>query len=527
MNISDYYDVVIVGAGPCGVTSANLLGKSGLSVLIIEKEPDILPIPRAIGICEEGSRVIQAAGVLNQLIDSFHPIDKVHFVNKKQKSVCHLNIKEKRNGYPELSTFFQPQLEEKIRAGLKRFSKVTMVSCAELVDFSDSGHRVTITLRHDNKLIQTRCRYLLGCDGARSNIRKRLDIDFTGSTYPEDWMILDVKNNPVPSNDVVFSIDPARPSVSLPGPDGIRRWEFLVKKGENIDEIFSKQNLQKLLVNWGDVEDMELHRQAIYTFHARIARNFRRGNVFLLGDAAHITPPFAGQGMMAGLRDAHNLCWKIAGVVQGQLSQKILDSYEIERHPQCKQIIDVAQRMGNVILPQSKLVAGLRDMVIKLTAYLGVHSDNKALPFSKIANNTNGSLIRHFFISKIMKVGFEFPQFFIKNSQGNKQLFDDATNDNFLVLSWGTNIANILDNKTILRWRKIGGSLASFNLDGLSGKEQTDLSLTDDNNHYRDFFFQGKRVVVIRPDKIVVINCKKSQLNRRLNRYMDQISLAC
>jgi len=526
LNINNYYDVVIVGAGPCGVTSANLLGKYGLSVLVIEKEADILPIPRAIGICEEGSRVIQATGVLEQLTDSFHPIDKVHFVNKQQESACHLNLEKNRNGYPELSTFFQPQLEEKVREGLQRFSKVDMISCAELIDFSDSGHQVVITLRHDNKLIQTRCRYLLGCDGARSDIRKRLDIDFTGSTYPEDWMILDVKNNPVPSNDVVFSIDPDRPSVSLPGPDGIRRWEFLVKKDENIDELFSKQNLKKLLENWGDIDDMELHRQAIYTFHARIAKQFRRGNVFLLGDAAHITPPFAGQGMMAGLRDAHNLCWKIAAVVQGQVSQKILDSYEIERHPQCKQIIDIAQRMGNMILPQSKLVAGFRDTVIKLTAYLGIHSADKGLPFSKVANNINGSMIGNFLISKFKKVGFEFPQFLIKNQQGEKKLFDDATKGNFLVLSWGTNLKNILDNKTINRWRKVGGSLASFNLDSVSGQEQDDLSLTDENNHYRDFFFKGKRVVVIRPDKMVVINCKRSQLNQRLNQYLDQISLA-
>jgi len=519
--IQEYYDVAIVGAGPCGVTVANLLGKYGVKTLLIDREDDIVAIPRAVGICEEGSRVLQAAGVMMSVKPETRAIEKVVFADKNQQHVFHGDLDVTKNGYPLLSTFHQPDIERVIRKGLERFDHVELHMGTQLLSFEDAADEVTLKLHQGENNLTTKCRFLLACDGAKSSIRKTLNIGFGGNTYPQDWLILDVENNPIPGNNVIFTINPDRPSVTIPGPNKKRRWEFVIKKDDCTETIFEEENLHKLLEPWGDSTTMDIARKAIYTFHARVAERYRRGNVFLMGDAAHITPPFAGQGMMAGLRDTYNIAWKLAAVINGQLSEQVLDSYDKERIPQSQQVIGFAQRMGDIILPQKSSTAIIRDLLIKLLGFLGLHSETRGIPLNKIPNHINGSLVRNFFVSRFSKTGIEFPQHELEGINGEVALSDHWMGDSFHLLGWNQDAEKWLDTRTLDRWQSLSPhrSIITGELSPSADKR----TLLDRHGHYRELFGQGNRVVVMRPDKMMVINCKPLELNTRLNRYLDDI----
>ncbi len=525
--ILENYDVAIVGAGPCGVTTANLLGKYGIKTLVIDREKDIIVIPRAVGICEEGSRVLAAAGVAESLESTTRAMDRVVFADKDLNHIFHAELNIPRNGYPTLRIFHQPDLERVIRDGLRRFEQVDLCTDTELLSFEDNGENVTLQLRQDGKVIATQCRFLLGCDGAKSQIRKALNIGFSGETYPQDWLILDIEKNPLSNNEVMFSINPERPAVTMPGPGDKRRWEFVVKNTDCRDNLFSDDNLKTLLQPWGDVKQMQVSRKAVYTFHARVAERYKKGHVFLLGDAAHITPPFAGQGMMAGLRDTYNIAWKLAAVLKGELSERILDSYGEERIPQSKQVIGFAQKMGSIILPQNPIVARIRDGVIKFLGLIGLHSESKGIILTKIPNHINGGLIRNYFISRFAKTGVEFPQHTLETADGTSALSDHLMGDNFHLLGWNCNAEKFLDANTLRRWRALSSrastitDLQTSNSD--SGCDNHGDILIDRQQQYRALFSHGKRVVVLRPDKMMIINCKPKVLNRQLNQYLDSI----
>ena len=515
--IKKHYDVIIVGAGPCGVTAANFLGQKNISTLVIDREADIVTIPRAVGICEEGSRILDSAGLLDKMGDNFRLINRVNFNQAGNETIFHADTYKLVNGHRALRTFHQPELEKNIRGALEECEKVDLFTSTELLDFNDNGETVTLELNQDGQKVQTQCQFLLACDGASSKIRQDLNIGFEGDTYPQDWMILDIEKNPVPSGEVIFSINPERPAVTLPGPGGKRRWEFVVKENDDPETLFSEENLAKLLAHWGDVKDMNITRKAVYTFHARTAENYQKGNIFLLGDSAHITPPFAGQGMMAGLRDCYNLCWKITAVLEGQLNRKVLASYEKERIPQSQQVIKFAQRMGNIILPQNKRVAKVRDAIIGLLGVLGVHSEAKGLPGRKIINNINGSRVRNKIIKSLFNTGYDFPQIKLKNSLGESQLFDHHVRSSFYILGWNQQPQSFLKSNTLARWHSMGGESLAIN------NSEAGQGLLDSHNEYQELFKDGKRFIVIRPDKIMVINCSASQLNKKLNRYMDEV----
>jgi len=518
--IKQNYDVVIVGAGPCGVSAANMLGQYGISTLIIDKAQDIVTHPRAVGMCEEGSRIMDTLGVLEDPDLKFLQINSIQFQNKDRQSVFHADTYLPKNGHSIIRTFHQPDLEKTLRKSLAKWACVDLVTASELVDFKDKGHCVQLSVRQGEELISLHSRFLLACDGASSPIRQKLNIGFSGATYPQDWMILDVDNNPQASSEVIFSINPERPSVTLPGPDNKRRWEFVVKKEDNPDDLFKEKNLKKLIGQWGDVAQMKVSRKAVYSFHARTADRYQKGNVFLMGDAAHITPPFAGQGMMAGFRDVHNLCWKLSAVLKKELQPSVLDSYQIERIPQSKQVIKFAQTMGSVILPQNPLVAKIRDAAIKLLGLMGLHSKHKGIPMEKIPNHINGAYLKHHLVSKLFKTGTDLPQFVV-HKDNKSYLSDKLLGGSFYMLGWQVNPENLLDEKTLARWHAMAGKKATFS--HASKIHETDSVLINPGQEFKKLLAAGKRILVVRPDKMMVINCSVRSLNRKLNRYMDHV----
>ena len=548
------YDVLIVGAGPAGALSANLLGKAGVRVLLVDKEKEIVEIPRAVGLCNEGSRILNAAGLMKDFENNLMDMSEVQFRSEKMDPFFSVDCSEKVNGYNIIRTLYQPDLERCMREGINRYDNVDFWTGTECLQIEDRGNSVQCRLVTDgNQYRNITCRYVMGCDGGRSNIRKMMGVEFSGQTYAQDWFIIDVKNDPevhtfnknVPgkTNDrdfIYFMCDPDRPGVTLPTPNGTRRWEFVVKKGESHESISSDQSIKKLLAPWGDADEMNVVRKAIYTFHSRIAKKFRVGNVFLLGDAAHLTPPFAGQGLMAGLRDAYNLSWKISSVIHGELDDEFLDTYHDERHPQAVIIVNVAKALGFLILPQKKWLSGMRDALFRGFNKVSRSDTKKSL--RKTPNSTLGfwSLMRGTSDITTLMQGYEILQNSVyKEKPGpnvESVLIDDCLPNKFVLLSYGESCLgdlskDVLDDYCAFSGESIVIKNAAFN----GGDQSRSLSnalgtyneetIYDIDNYYKSLFDDGKKVLLIRPDKMIVVCEDRKKANEALRKYMTSLNV--
>jgi 3-(3-hydroxy-phenyl)propionate hydroxylase len=351
-------DVAVVGAGPTGLTLANLLGQAGVRVVLIERNRTTVEAPRAVSIDDESLRTMQAIGLADAVIKDVALDYGSHYFSPAGKCFLKVEPKAREYGFPRRNAFAQPKLEATLRAGLARFANVTtLFGCAcDGVTEDDGGVALTLTL--DGAASHTlRARYVAGCDGARSALRKHIGATLSGSTYRQRWLIIDLKDTRERLRQTRVSCDPDRPFITPPGPGGTRRYEFMLHDDEDDDVVVQPEFVRKLLADAGPDADAEIVRRQVYVFHARIADRWNSARIYLAGDAAHLTPPFAGQGMNSGIRDAHNLGWKLAEVVAGRLGPGLLATYQKERAPHAWALIELAINMGRVMMPTSHLQA--------------------------------------------------------------------------------------------------------------------------------------------------------------------------
>ena len=357
MTSNNVWPVVVVGAGPNGLTVANLLARYGVDVLLVERNETTVQEPRAVSIDDESLRTMQAIGVIDTVVSRVVLGYGSDYFSAGGS--CFLRVRPTANeyGYPRRNAFRQPVFEQQLRDYFcTHAAKATRSEAwfsTELIDFRQGPDNVDLVLRRaDGSLAEVSTPYLVACDGGRSFVREKLGIKLSGSTFRERWLILDLEETKDHTRDTKVFCDPARPCLSLPGPDGTRRFEFMLHEGETEPEVTSPEFTRKLLT-WHGEENTPLRRSRVYTFHARMADRWRDRRIFLAGDAAHLMPPFAGQGMNSGIRDAHNLAWKLAAVIQGRLGPLLLDTYEQERRKHVWEMIQLALRMGKVMMPRN------------------------------------------------------------------------------------------------------------------------------------------------------------------------------
>lgn len=352
-------DVLVVGAGPTGLLAANLLGVYGASVLIVDKAPEPLDLPRAISIDDEGCRSIDAAGLGAELRKILRPGAGSRYVDETGRIVGEVGPGPVEYGWPRRNNFHQPVLEDLLRQGLGRFDHVTFAPGAEATGFAQSPSGVAATIAGET----VNAKVMIAADGARSPTREALGAAFPGEAYAQDWIVLDLHRDDDQEPVSKFFCDPARPWVSIPTTYGGRRYEFMLLDGETGDEMLRHETLEHLLAPIRPLAPEDIMRAAVYRFEARIAERWGEGRVWLAGDAAHLTPPFAGQGMNAGLRDAHNISWKAALVAKGA-DPSLLQSYEVERKEPARAMVQLAVAMGEVVMPVGREKALMRDALM-------------------------------------------------------------------------------------------------------------------------------------------------------------------
>lgn len=358
-------DVLIAGGGPTGVTLALLLARRGVRVVVAEKEAEIYPLPRAAHLDHEAIRILQEAGVADQVMATSRHADRYDFLSAAGEVLLRFegNSKLGPGGWPRGNMIHQPSVEKALRAALARFPHAQLHTRWAWTGATEDGEGITSTFTTADGPRTVRARYLVGADGARSPVRHFANIGFEDLGFEEPWLVIDTlvrDASRLPTANLQIC-DPARPTTCVLMGEGRHRWEFMIKPGEDPDALTSNAAIEALLAPWDVAGAVELERTAIYTFRARIAETWRKGRLLLAGDAAHQMPPFAGQGMCSGLRDASNLGWKLAAIVNQGAPEALLDSYQPERSPNLRGTIDMAMMMGRTVCLTDPVAAAMRD----------------------------------------------------------------------------------------------------------------------------------------------------------------------
>ncbi|MBS0473232.1 MAG: bifunctional 3-(3-hydroxy-phenyl)propionate/3-hydroxycinnamic acid hydroxylase [Proteobacteria bacterium] len=357
-------DVLVVGGGPTGITLGLLLARAGVRTLVIDKEADIYPLPRAAHIDHEIVRIFQELGIAESVMATSRRSSRYDFLTAGGEVLMRFEGMDRigPGGWPAGNMIHQPSIEAALREGGRKLDTLdlrtgwTWTGCRE-----DAAGTVSTVTTPDGET-EILARYIVGADGARSPVRNAAGIEFDDLQFDEPWLVIDtIVHDPERLPKINLQIcDPARPTTCVLMGEGRHRWEFMLKPGESAEQVLDDAFIAALLKPWNVDGAITLERKAVYRFNAKVATQWRKGRLLLAGDAAHQMPPFAGQGLCTGLRDAANLAWKLAAVLRGA-DDRLLDTYQQERDPHVRPIIAMAMMMGRTVCITDPAAAKARD----------------------------------------------------------------------------------------------------------------------------------------------------------------------
>lgn len=502
--------VVVLGAGPVGLAIANYLGQVGIDVLVIEKLDKLIDYPRAIGIDDESLRAVQALGLVHKVLPHTTPWHAMRFLTPKGRCFADIQPMTDEFGWSRRNAFIQPQVDAVLFDGLKRFANVRTLFSRDMIDFSQDANGVTLQMDAPGGVRETvQAKYLVACDGGNSYVRRTLNISFDGKTAPNQWIVVDIANDPLSTPNVYLCCDPVRPYVSAALPHGVRRFEFMVMPGETEAELSKPENMRRLLAKvLPDPDRIELIRSRVYTHNARLAGKFRVERIVLAGDAAHIMPVWQGQGYNSGMRDACNLAWKLALVVKGLAGEALLDTYEQERRGHAKAMINLSVLAGHVLAPPKRWQGTLRDGISWLLNYLPpVKRYFLEMRFKPMPQYSAGVLVAAAPEVKDSPVGRMFIQPKVLTEAGNEVLLDEVIGSNFAIIAWGCDPTWGLSAEQVAFWQNLGTRFIQV-LPSVQLKAEREVSegviRIGDTGRLKEWFGRyPASIAVVRPDRFL------------------------
>jgi len=506
--MTSHADVVIVGAGPVGLTLANILGLQGVRTLVVDERPSLIDYPRGVGLDDEAIRTFQSIGLVDRILPHTVPNQILRFFDGNRRLLAEMAPPDARFGWPKRNGFVQPMVDAELLTGLERFDHVEvawnrkMESCRE--NKTDDG--VTVGFADGTDTVSTR--YVVGCDGGRSVTRHLMGVSFDGTTSSTRWLVIDCANDPLGHPNSEVGADPRRPYVSISIAHGIRRFEFMIHADESDemaeDPAFVRRMLSQLVPH---PDRVDIIRHRVYTHHSRIAGAFRKGRLMLAGDAAHLMPVWQGQGYNSGIRDAANLGWKLAAVVNGHAGDALLDSYDIERRKHARAMIDLSTLVGRVISPTNRRVAGLRDRVIHAASVVpSLKRYILEMRFKPMPRYTEGAVVHGG--EETSPAGTLFIQPRVDTRDTQNVLLDDVLGPGFAVLCWSNNPRAFLGDEVFDRWKALGAKfVAARPMTQLhwAGHDDPDVVIVGDRTGALKSWFDAHTdsVLFLRPDRCI------------------------
>lgn len=503
-------EVAVLGAGPVGLTIANYLSKQGVQVTVVEQLDSLIDYPRAIGIDDESLRTIQSLGLVDQVLPHTTPNHAMRFLTPKGRCFADIQPLTREFGFSRRNAFIQPQVDNVLLQGLKQYKTTEVRFARHLTHFSQNADGVTLNVKNKDGAEEViTAKYLIACDGGNSIVRRTLGVPFEGETAPNQWIVIDIENDPLATPHIYLCCDPVRPYVSAALPHGIRRFEFMVMPGETQEELSKPENIAKLLSKvLPNTDGIEVIRQRVYTHNARIADKFRVDRILLAGDAAHIMPVWQGQGYNSGMRDAFNLAWKVALVVKGNAGPELLDTYQVERKDHAKAMIDLSVMAGHVLAPPKKWQGFVRDGIAYALNYIKpIKQYLLEMRFKPMPKYNDGALVTN--NSKDSPVGKMFIQPHVKLENGETILLDEVIGNDFAVIAWGVDPQWGLSEANMKQWQKLGVKfiqvIPAVQLSNENRKKfEGVITIGDIGTDIRTWFGKtSDSIVILRPDRFV------------------------
>jgi 3-(3-hydroxy-phenyl)propionate hydroxylase len=536
-------DVAVIGAGPCGITMANLLAVYGVRAVVIDAQPGIYEYPRAVGIDDESLRTYQAVGIVGRLLEDIVQNTPIRYYTSWGRLMAHVKPSVRPFGWPRRNNFLQPLFEAALRENVAASDSVELWLGARLAGYEQDDDGVTADIEDsDGNAVRLRAKYLVGTDGGRSTVRKIAGIAMTGATAPSKWLVVDVADDELDAPYSAVYCDPVRPVLMIPLPYGHRRWEF--KLNDAVDETAltdPRRVLDELIApRYGVTPLPRVLRSAVYLHHSRTAERFRAGRVFLAGDAAHLQPPFFGQGMNSGIRDATNLAWKLALVLQGSAGDGLLDTYDSERREHAATMVNFATRMGQMYSPHNLATERVRAAAFRGAQKIpGARDYILQMKYKPMPRYARGAVVPYTGTSKDVPLGRMFTQPAVENADGDRILLDDALGTSFALLGLHVDPAEGLSADAAAWWRSLGARsvqvLAPRGAPGPDpggrrkrpGKPADDWSVIveDVDGAFRDWLLKrpADNVIVLRPDRYVAAVCALGDLERVTGRLRQTL----
>ncbi|CAI7976784.1 MULTISPECIES: bifunctional 3-(3-hydroxy-phenyl)propionate/3-hydroxycinnamic acid hydroxylase [unclassified Parafrankia] len=506
--------VVLIGAGPVGLTLANLLGGYGVRTLVVEERETLIDYPRGVGLDDESLRTFQSTGLVDRILPHTNPNQVMRFVDAKQRVLAEIAPTSQPFGWPKRNGFVQPLADAELLAGLRRYEHVEVRWGHRMESLEQTADGVTVGLSGPAGPSTVTAGHVVGCDGGRSATRQLMGVSFEGTTSPTRWLVVDIRPDPLGRPNVDVGADPARPYVSVSIAHGIRRFEFMLHADEADEAAEDPEFIATMLARFVPRPDrVNIIRRRVYTHHSRIAGSFRAGRVLIAGDAAHLMPVWQGQGYNSGIRDAANLGWKLAAVANGLAGDALLDTYDVERRRHAQAMIDLSTTVGRIISPTNRRVATVRDWIARTaSAVPALKQYVVEMRFKPMPRYVEGAVVHTEPIRANSPVGTLFIQPRVDTRERENVRLDDVLGPWFAVLCWNNDPYELLGPETFARWKALGATFVALRpVTQLHWADQDhpDVVVVGDRTGALKSWFDAheESVLFLRPDRCVSGAC--------------------